>query len=80
AGTLAIGPGGSLAATGAVTLTAAGTGFDISTAGANQTIGALNGVAGSTVSLGAQTLTLGGVGNSIFDGAISGTGGLVKNG
>ncbi|WP_204274740.1 autotransporter-associated beta strand repeat-containing protein, partial [Enterobacter hormaechei] len=78
--TLAIGPGGSLADSGAVTLSAAGTGFDISTAGASQTIGSLNGVAGSTVSLGAQTLTLGGVGNSLFDGAISGTGGLVKNG
>ncbi|WP_251276756.1 hypothetical protein, partial [Enterobacter hormaechei] len=76
AGTLAIGPGGSLAATGAVTLAAPGTGFDISTSGADQTIGSLAGVAGSSVSLGAQSLILGGVANSVFDGAISGTGGL----
>ncbi|NKI72843.1 hypothetical protein GN109_25850, partial [Collimonas pratensis] len=58
AGKLAIGAGGSLAATGAVNLAGAGAGFDIS-AGGNQTIGALSGVAGSTVALGANNLTFG---------------------
>ncbi|KAG1549302.1 hypothetical protein G6F50_013370 [Rhizopus delemar] len=80
AGTLAIGPGGSLAATGAVPLAAPGTGFDISTSGADQTIGSLAGVAGSSVSLGAQSLILGGVANRVFDGAMSGTGGRVFGG
>jgi fibronectin-binding autotransporter adhesin len=78
-GTLAIGAGGSTANTQAVTLTAPGTGYDISAAGA-QTIGALNGVAGSTVTLGGNDLTLAGLGNATFDGVIAGTGGLVKNG
>ncbi len=83
AGTLAIAAGGSLAASGAVNLTAAGTGFDIS-AGGNQAIGQLNGVAGATVNLGGNTLTLGGTGagagNGNYDGMITGTGRLVKNG
>lgn len=79
AGTLAIGAGGSLAATGTMTLAAPGTGFDISAGGA-QSIGVLDGVAGSTLSLGGNTLTLGGVRNGTFDGVITGTGGLVKNG
>ncbi|MNR79941.1 Outer membrane protein B precursor [compost metagenome] len=78
-GTLAIAAGGSLAASGAVTLTAAGTSFDIS-AGGNQAIGQLNGVAGATVNLGGNTLTLGGAGNGNYDGMIAGTGRLVKNG
>uniref|UniRef100_UPI00163F5E2C beta strand repeat-containing protein n=1 Tax=Burkholderia gladioli TaxID=28095 RepID=UPI00163F5E2C len=55
-GTLALGAGGSLAASGSVNLGTAGAGFDISAAGANQTIGALSGVAGTTVSLGGNTL------------------------
>ncbi|HKR76871.1 MAG TPA: autotransporter-associated beta strand repeat-containing protein, partial [Rhodanobacter sp.] len=80
AGTLAIGAGGSLAATGAVTLSSAGTSFDISTAGANQTIGALSGVAGSQVALGANTLTLGDASNTTFAGTVGGTGGIVKQG
>jgi outer membrane autotransporter protein len=79
AGTLAIGAGGSLPAAGSVNLAGPGTGFDIS-AGGNQAIGVLNGVAGSTVTLGGNTLTLGGVGNGFFDGSIGGTGSLVKNG
>jgi fibronectin-binding autotransporter adhesin len=79
AGTLAIGAGGSIAATSAVTLNAAGTGFDIS-GGGNQTIGSLAGVAGSTITVGANTLTLGGAANTSFDGFITGSGGLAKNG
>ena len=79
AGTLAIGAGGSLADTGVVNLAGVDTGFDIS-AGGNQSIGTLAGVAGSNVALGGNTLTLGGVGNASFEGKIDGTGSLVKNG
>ncbi|WP_248312082.1 autotransporter-associated beta strand repeat-containing protein [Bosea sp. BK604] len=77
-GALALGAGGSLAATGAVTLSSGA--FDISASGANQTIGALSGAAGTAVTLGANTLTFGDATNQSFDGVISGTGGLVKQG
>ncbi|PQZ26806.1 hypothetical protein CQZ93_23300 [Ochrobactrum vermis] len=80
AGTLAIGGGGSLAAGGDVNLVAPGASFDISGAVANQTIGALSGVYGTAVALGAHTLSFGGSANQIFSGAISGTGGIVKQG
>jgi fibronectin-binding autotransporter adhesin len=76
-GTLALGVGGSLASTGAVTL-GAGTKFDISASGANQTIGALAGA--GEVALGANTLTFGGATNASFAGVISGSGGIVKAG
>jgi autotransporter-associated beta strand protein len=79
AGTLALGAGGSLAATGAVALNAPGTGFDIS-ASSNQTIGGLAGVVGSAVSLGGNTLTFGTASDQTFAGAIGGSGGLVKQG
>jgi outer membrane autotransporter protein len=80
AGMLALGAGGSLSQSSALTLNAAGAIFDISAAGANQTIGALTGVAGSTVSLGANTLTFGDATNQTFAGSIGGTGGVVKRG
>ncbi len=79
AGTLAPGAGGSLAATGAVSLAESGAGFDIS-AGGNQTIGALAGVSGSTITLGANTLTFGDSTNQTFAGNVAGTGGLTKQG
>lgn len=79
-GTLAIGVGGSLAGSGTVALSSPGGAFDISGAGANQTIGALSGVAGSQVALGTYTLTLGDASNTTFGGTISGTGGIVKQG
>ncbi|WP_181832519.1 autotransporter-associated beta strand repeat-containing protein [Bosea caraganae] len=79
AGTLALGFGGSLAATGAVSL-GSGTVFDISASGANQTIGALSGLTGTSISLGARTLTFGNATNQSFAGSISGAGGLVKEG
>jgi outer membrane autotransporter protein len=78
-GTLAVGAGGSLSAVGSVTLAASGSAFDISSAG-NQTIGPLSGVPGSTVTLGGNTLTINAGADGSFDGRISGTGGLVKNG
>ena len=49
-------------------------------AGGNQTIGSLAGVAGSTVALGANTLTFGDASNQTFGGVIGGSGGLVKQG
>ncbi|SFS06523.1 autotransporter-associated beta strand repeat-containing protein [Dyella sp. OK004] len=78
AGTLAIGPGGSLASAGTVALNGAASIFDISSAAANPTIGALSGVAGSQVALGTHTLTLGDITSSTFAGTIGGTGGIVK--
>jgi fibronectin-binding autotransporter adhesin len=79
AGTLALGPGGSLAASGVVVLAAAGTMLDVS-GGGNQTIGDLSGVADSEVMLGARTLTLGTANSTTFAGVVSGGGGLVKQG
>ncbi|SAI05168.1 autotransporter [Bordetella ansorpii] len=79
-GTLALGAGGSLSDSGAVNLGAPGARLDISTAGANQTIGALAGVAGTTVALGANVLSFGDASDQTFGGAISGTGGITKQG
>ncbi|MBD8872774.1 autotransporter-associated beta strand repeat-containing protein [Rhodanobacter sp. DHB23] len=79
-GTLALGAGGSLAATGAVTLAGTGTTFDLGNAGANETIGALDGVAGSTVNLGANGLTFGDATSTTFAGVIAGSGGITKQG
>ena len=79
AGTLALGSGGSIASSSGLTLAASGTGFDIS-AGGNQTIQDLSGVAGSAINLGANTLTVGTADSTSFAGVISGTGGLTKQG
>jgi outer membrane autotransporter protein len=79
-GMLELGAGSSLAATGSMTLAGPGAVFDISASGANQTIGALSGVAGTTVSLGAHTLTFGDTTNQSYAGTISGSGGVVKTG
>ena len=79
AGTLALGAGGSLSATGAVNLAASGATFDISAAG-NQTIGSLAGVAGSDLVLGANLLTLSDQTDQVFDGNVSGTANLLKQG
>ncbi len=79
AGTLSIGPGGSIASSALVGLSG-GTTFDIS-AGGNQTIQDLQGIPGSQINLGANALTLGTANNSAYGGAVVGTGGsLVKNG
>ena len=78
-GTLALsGASGSIA--GSVTLAATGTGFDIAGAVGGRTIGSLSGAAGSTVALGANTLTLGDATSTAFDGVISGTGAVHKQG
>jgi len=90
-GTLALGGGGSIAASSAVTVASTnGSGgfgvLDISGAG-NQTINDLasawlnqSGSAGASVLLGANTLTANATASTVFDGVISGTGGLIKTG
>jgi fibronectin-binding autotransporter adhesin len=78
--TLAIGAGGSLAATGPVTLVGLGATFDISGAGSSQTIGALSGVAGSDVDIGTNSLIFGDASNTVFTGGFTGAGNLVKQG
>ncbi len=78
-GTLALSGTGSLASS-RVDLTGSGVVFDISATTGGATIKDLTGVAGSTVALGTRTLTLGTGNSTSFDGAITGTGGLVKQG
>ncbi|WP_267929914.1 autotransporter-associated beta strand repeat-containing protein [Paraburkholderia sp. ZP32-5] len=80
AGTLALGTGGSLAASGSLALNGTTSSFDISHSGADQTIGALSGVAGSAVTLGGHSLTFGDQTDQTFSGTIGGAGGLVKQG
>ncbi|AOJ06751.1 autotransporter outer membrane beta-barrel domain-containing protein [Burkholderia mayonis] len=80
AGTLALGAGGSLAATGAVNLAGAGAAFDISGATGAVTLGGLSGVAGTTVALGGSGLMLAGSGSATYAGAIAGTGSVTLAG
>ncbi|MBL7481774.1 autotransporter outer membrane beta-barrel domain-containing protein [Legionella bononiensis] len=78
-GTLAIGAGGSIAASSGVNLTGSTAIFDIS-AGGNQSIRDLSGVNGSKVTLGANTLYVNSTNSSIFSGSIEGTGDFIKQG
>lgn len=80
AGTLALGAGGSLLASGSVDLANAGATFDIGGSSAPQTIGSLSGVAGGGVNLGANILNFGDAGDRTFAGTIQGTGGIAKQG
>jgi fibronectin-binding autotransporter adhesin len=77
AGTLAIGAGGSIAASANIEMTGSGAIFDIS-GGGNQTVDILEGFTGNTVNLGANTLNIASTfsGNMEFDGTIEGSGGL----
>ena len=75
AGTLKLGAGGSLAATGALAVN--GGTFDLD--GHNQTVGALSG-SGGAILLGSGTLSAGGAGNTTLATSISGSGGFVKQG
>jgi autotransporter-associated beta strand protein len=75
AGTLQLGPGGSLAPTGALTVNAGGT-FDLNNF--SQTVGDLFGA--GLITLGSGTLTAGTANSTLFAGTITGTGGLVKQG
>nr|WP_240531364.1 autotransporter-associated beta strand repeat-containing protein [Variovorax boronicumulans] len=79
-GTLGLAGGGQLAATTDVRLANAGTRFDIASANGNRTIGALLGVAGTEVVLGGNTLSFGDAGDTTFAGAITGLGGVVRQG
>ncbi|VVD59506.1 glycine-rich autotransporter protein [Pandoraea horticolens] len=80
AGGIALGAGGSLASTGAVSLLGGGTTFDISQASA-QTIGALTGIANTSIALGNNTLTFGDATSQTFAGIFTGSGGgIVKQG
>ncbi|TWS93196.1 autotransporter-associated beta strand repeat-containing protein, partial [Reyranella sp. CPCC 100927] len=77
AGTLTLGAAGSIAPSSAVTV-AAGATF-ATTGGGSHTVRNLAGVAGATVSLG-STLTVDNATTAAFDGAITGTGSLIKSG
>jgi autotransporter-associated beta strand protein len=76
AGILSLVGGSAIADTGVVNIDQTGT-LNLL---ANETIDSLQGVTGSLVSLNANTLTMGDANDSVFAGAISGTGGLVKLG
>jgi len=78
-GTLALGAGGALSGANDVTL-AGGTALDLSGATTPVTVRGLDGATNTTVSLGGQSLTLGGTANNAFDGSITGTGGITKQG
>ena len=75
AGTLRLGAGGSLAATGALTVN--GGTFDLSNN--SQTVGTLSGT-GGTIALGSGTLTTSSAVDSSLASAVTGTGNLVKGG
>ncbi len=77
-GKLVLGPGGSVAASGAVGL-AAGTAL-VMWAGGNQTIQDLSGVAGSRIALGGNNLTIDEAASTAFAGTIAGSGDLVVEG
>ena len=80
AGTLALGSGGTLDSAGSVTLMGTGV-FDISNSGANQTIGDLIGSSStSSINLGSETLTFGTADNETYQGMITGSGSIVKQG
>ncbi|NNC09763.1 autotransporter outer membrane beta-barrel domain-containing protein, partial [Corallococcus exiguus] len=77
AGTLALGAGASLAASGTVNL-ATGATLDLSAGSGTQVFGTL--VGNGTVNLGANSIEVGGATNGTFSGSIAGTGGLTKVG
>ena len=67
-----------LPTTGSVTLSASGATLAVN--GVTQTIGALSGVAGSNITLGGGNLTVGDATNTVFAGAITGSGAFTKVG
>lgn len=78
-GTLALFGAGQLAAATSVALAGADATLDLS-AGSSQSVAHLSGVSGSQVALGANTLTLTDNTSQTFDGSLTGSGGLVKQG
>lgn len=79
AGTLALSGAGRLASATRVTLTGASSSLDLS-AGGNQTVAYLSGVAGSRVVLNGSALTLADDSSQTFSGSLSGNGALIKQG
>ncbi|ANA32060.1 hypothetical protein R82526_01767 [Ralstonia mannitolilytica] len=79
AGTLALTGAGRLASGTTVALTGATSALDLS-AGANQTVAHLSGVAGSRVVLNGSALTLADDSSQAFGGSLSGNGSLIKQG
>ncbi|CAJ0740614.1 autotransporter domain-containing protein [Ralstonia mannitolilytica] len=79
AGTLALTGAGRLASGTTVALTGATSALDLS-AGANQTVAHLSGVAGSRVVLNGSALTLADDSSQTFTGSLSGNGSLIKQG
>lgn len=79
AGTLALTGAGRLASGTTVALTGATSALDLS-AGANQTVAHLSGVAGSRVVLNGSALTLADDSSQAFGGSLSGSGSLIKQG
>ena len=77
-GTLALSGSGSIAASSGLDLSGAGATFDISVSSGNQTIQNLSGVGSALVVLGGNSLTVGSSNSTTFDGAIDGSGGLIK--
>lgn len=80
AGTLALAGAGALATEGAVTLSNAGSTFDISGATGPRTIGGLAADAGTQIRLGGSALTFGDATTHTVAAIVSGAGGLVKQG
>src|SRR5262249_43340806 len=77
---LSLSGNGSIAPSSGLTLSGGGATFAISGHTGNATLKDLSGVAGATVMLGANTLAVGTANSTTFAGAISGDGGLIKQG
>ncbi|MFY3705315.1 autotransporter outer membrane beta-barrel domain-containing protein [Achromobacter dolens] len=78
-GTLVLTGAGRLSAASAVSLMGSGATLDLSAA-SGQTLVGLYGVAGSRLLAGASTLTLGAATDSVYEGELTGSGALVKQG
>ncbi|WP_116793003.1 autotransporter outer membrane beta-barrel domain-containing protein [Achromobacter dolens] len=78
-GTLVLTGAGRLSAASAVSLMGSGATLDLSAA-SGQTLAGVYGVAGSRLLAGASTLTLGAATDSVYEGELTGSGALVKQG
>jgi outer membrane autotransporter protein len=79
-GTLALADVGSIAQSSQVVLSSGSSALDISGTTTGATVNNLSGVAGAQVALGSQTLAVNSTVDTTYAGAISGSGGLSKNG
>jgi fibronectin-binding autotransporter adhesin len=78
-GALVLFPTGFISSSSDLSLTGNGS-FDFSAANHDQTIANLSGTGGTNILLGANNLTVTGNSEGIFDGTLSGSGGLIKSG